>query len=102
MTGTVSYKAIAEFIPDLTRYYYSVTNLHQLQYGRGTQIPLRGERGARITIDRKKLEYFLTFISSLHIVQDLPFGENVLRLSSERTIAVPNDIRRMIPQLICE
>ena len=69
MTGTFSYKAIAEFIPDLTRYYYSVTNLHQFQYGRGTQIPLRGERGTRITIDRKKLDYFLTFITNLHMLK---------------------------------
>ena len=75
MTGTVLYKTMAEFIPCLTRYCYFDANFHQLQCGRGTQMPLRGERGARITIDRKKLDYFLAFITSLHIVQDLPFGE---------------------------
>ena len=75
MNGTVLYKTMAEFIPCLTRYCYSDANFHQLQCGRGIQMPLRGERGARITIDRKKLDYFLAFITSLHIVQDLPFGE---------------------------
>ena len=72
--GKLGNKA-ADTVNCLTWYCYSDANLHQLQYGRGTQMPLGEEKGAKIRIDRKKLEYFLAFITSLHIVQDLPFGE---------------------------
>ena len=70
-----AWKKAADTVNCLTWYCYSDANLHQLQYGRGTQMPLGEEKGTRIRIDRKKLEYFLAFITSLHIVQDLAFGE---------------------------
>ena len=47
-----------------------------------------------------RLDYFLAFITSPHIVQDLPFGEKNLKLSSGEILAVPNVIRTIIPQHI--
>ena len=40
------------------------------------------------------------FITSPHLVQDLPFGEKHLQLSSGKIITVPNIIRTMIPKRI--
>ena len=36
MAGLASYKAISVFIPGLSRYHYTIANLHRLQFGRGT------------------------------------------------------------------
>ena len=36
MAGLASYKAISVFIPGLSRYHYTIVNLHRLQFGRGT------------------------------------------------------------------
>ena len=47
-----------------------------------------------------KLDHFLSFITSAHIVPDLPFGEKSLKLSSNVQIKVPNVIRMMIPEQI--
>ena len=100
MTGVASHKAICEFIPGLTSYRYTVANLHRLEYGRGAPVPV--QQSTRLRIERQQLDHFLGFITSPHIVQDLPFGEKVLHLSSGSTITVPNVIRTMIPQRIVQ
>ena len=46
------------------------------------------------------LDHFLTFITSLHVIQDLPFGQRYLHLSSGQVLETPNVIRTMIPQRI--
>ena len=53
-------------------------------------------------VEPEKLDHFLSFISSTHIVQDLPFGEKSLKLSSSAVIKVPNVIRSIIPEHIIE
>ena len=98
MPGVASYKAISSFIPGLTRYPYTLANLHRLQYGRGA--PLTHQPLPRIRVDRLQLDHFLSFITSPHLVQDLPFGQKTLKLSSGQLIEVPNVIRMMIPQRI--
>ncbi len=51
----------------------------------------------------EKLEHFITFITSLHLVQDLSFDEKMLKLSSQTEIRIPNVIRTLIPeQIICQ
>ena len=44
-------------------------------------------------MDRKQLDHFITFITSGHLIQDLPFGEKRLKLTSGKEIKVPNIIR---------
>lgn len=100
MADKASYQTISEFIPGLTKYRYSVANLHRLQYGRGVPVPKA--KTSRVRIERDKLDHFLTFITSPHIIQDLPFGEKTLRLSSGSSISIPNVVRTMIPRRICE
>ena len=53
-------------------------------------------------VDRKQLDHFINFITSGHLIQDLPFGEKHLKLTSGKEIKVPNIIRTMIPQRVAE
>lgn len=98
MTGVVTFKEIQRFIPGLTQYRFTTANLHRLQYGRAA--PVQVNLVTRLRIERKQLDHFLAFITSPHIVQDLPFGEKNLKLSSGEILAVPNVIRTIIPQHI--
>ena len=98
MAGVASFGAISDFIPGLTRYRYTMANLHRTQYGRGVPVP--SQKAPRIKIDLQQLDHFLGFITSPHLVQDLPFGEKNLELSSGEIIAVPNVIRTMISERI--
>ena len=49
-----------------------------------------------------QLDHFLDFITSVHIVQDLPFGERTLKPSSKESIIVPNVVRTAIPERIVQ
>jgi len=51
-------------------------------------------------VSKEKIEHFLTFITSSHIVQDLPFGEKILKLSSGEQLRIPNIVRTLIPDHI--
>ena len=96
MAGIASYKALLAFIPGLTPYLYTQANLHRLQHGRTVPVPKK--EAPRLRIDRQQLDHFLSFITSPHLVQDLPFGSKNLKLSNDQSIAVPNVIRTLIPQ----
>ena len=98
MTGTASLASIQEYIPGLSQYRYTVANLHRLQHGIGTPVP--NQPAARLRVDETQLDHFLQFITSPHIVQDLPFGEKCLRLSNGNVLEVPNVIRALIPERI--
>ena len=100
IAGEASYKTVCEFIPGLTSYRYTVANLHRLQHDHGAPVP--EEHSTRLRIERSQLDHFLGFITSPHLVQDLPFGEKVLVLSTGDTITVPNVVRTMIPQRIVQ
>ena len=98
MAGLASYKAILVFIPGLSRYHYTIANLHRLQFGRGTAMTYQPL--VRVRVVRQQLDHFLSFITSPHLVQDLPFAQNMLTLSSGKTIEIPNVIHTLIPQRI--
>ena len=53
-------------------------------------------------MDRKQLDHFINFITSGHLIQDLPFGEKRLKLTSGKEIKVPNISHKMIPQQVAE
>ena len=99
MTGVVSYSEISRHIPGLTQYRYTMANLHRLQYGRAAPVPVHIRHVPSLQIDKRQLDHFLTYITSPHIVQDLPFGEKTFKLSSRQVISVPNVIRTMVPQI---
>ena len=53
-------------------------------------------------VDQGKLEDFISFITSPHVLQDVPFGERILKLSTGEVIKTPNVIRMMIPERIVQ
>ena len=53
-------------------------------------------------INESQLNHFLTFITSSHVIQDLPFGQRYLHLRNSQVLETPNVIRSMIPHRIIE
>ena len=100
LSGVASFAAIRKFIPELSRYRYHMATKHSLQYGRSVGVPKNSN--PRMRVDRKQLDHFINFITSGHLIQDLPFGEKRLKLTSGKEIKVPNIIRTMIPQRMAE
>lgn len=74
IANKVSFKELKMWIPDLTRYHFNIARHHKLLHGAGFGLPTT-VKNTRMYLDIGKLDHFLTFISSTHIVQDLPFGE---------------------------
>ena len=89
---------LRKWIPGLTRYRYNIAKHHLLLHGRGAAVPQPAK--TRMRVPPQKLEHFLSFITSPNVIQDLPFGEKALKLSSGELIKVPNVIRSLIPERI--
>ena len=98
MSGVSNYNDISRFIPGLSRYRFTIANLHRLQHGSGASVT--PQPSSKIRVDPRQLDHFLSYITSPHLVQDLPFGQKTLKLSSGHLVEVPNVIRTMIPQRI--
>ncbi|XP_035678162.1 uncharacterized protein LOC118416978 [Branchiostoma floridae] len=98
MADKVQLKQLQMFIPGLTRFRYMLARHHQILHGRGTPVPTTISR--RMKVDPAKLDHFLSFITSPHILQDMPFGERTLKMSNGQEIKMPNVIRLMIPSRI--
>ena len=98
MSGVSNYNDISRFVPGLSRYRFTIANLHRLQHGSGASVT--PQPSSKIRVDPRQLDHFLSYITSPHLVQDLPFGQKTLKLSSGQLVEVPNVIRTMIPQRI--
>ena len=68
------------------------------KHGRGLAVPL--SKSPRICVNYAQLDHFLDFITSPHIVIDLPFGQRLLSLADGSLLETPNLIRTMIPEQI--
>ena len=53
-----------------------------------------------MAVSQTQLDHFLDFITSTHVIQDLPFGQKSIKLSTKEVITVPNVIRMMVPEFI--
>ncbi|KAL9963885.1 hypothetical protein ACROYT_G027439 [Oculina patagonica] len=91
MADLATLEEIRQFIPGLTKYMFCEARMHLLLSGRGA--PVVSNSGPRCKIDLKKLDHFLSFITSPYVIQDLPFGEKFLKLSSGEVVQTPNVIR---------
>lgn len=91
MADLTTFEELRKFIPGLTKYMFCEARKHQLLFGRGA--PVVSKSGPRCKIDLKELDHFLSFITSPYIIQDLPFGEKFLKLSSGEVVQTPNVIR---------
>lgn len=93
-----SYEEIRKFLPGLTKYMFCEARKHRLTCGRGA--PVVPKPGFRARVDINQLDHFISFITSPYIVQDLPFGERFLKLSSGEVVHTPNVIRVSINERI--
>jgi len=98
MADKVSFKQLQKWIPNLSRYRFNVARHHLLLHGRGSVLP--SLKNTRIYVEPGKIEHFVSFITSSHIIQDLPFGEKTLKLSSDVEIRIPNIVRNLIPEQV--
>ena len=94
----VSFPTLQKWLPDLSRYRYNIARHHLLLHGRGAEVTQQKQTKTRVSQDR--LDHFLAFITSTRIIQDLPFGQKTLKLSSGNAITIPNVVRSTIPSHI--
>ena len=95
-----TYEEIRTFLPGLTKYMFCEARKHRLTSGRG--VPVVPKARVRTRVDINQLDHFLNFITSPYIVQDLPFGERFLKLSSGEVIHTPNVIRVSVNERIID
>ena len=98
MADKVSFKQLQRWIQALTKHHYTEAKRHCLVQGRGAPIQL--DPLPRMRVPTIKIDHFIDFITSNHVVQDLPFGERTITLSTRETIKVPNIIRTLFPERI--
>ena len=94
----VPFSEIQKYIPGINEYRLKIARKHIAEYGRGA--PVAVQRSPRMRVDEIQLDHFLSFITSAHIIQDLPFGQRYLKLANGQVLECPNVIRSMIPQRI--
>ena len=82
MADLVPVREIKKFLPGLTDYSVKEARLHILKYGRGALVPLK--KSPRMRVNEHQLDHSLTFITSSHVVQDLPFGQRCLHYFGKR------------------
>ena len=91
---------LRKFIPTITRYRYDIARRHRLLHGRGA--PISVNINNRLRVHHAKFEHFISLITSPHIIQDVPFGEKIIKLSTGEEITTPYVIRTMIPERIVQ
>lgn len=96
MADKVSFKELQKWIPELTRYRFNMAKHHLLLHGRGAVLPPL--KNTRVCVQPEKIDHFVTFITSSQVIQDLPFGEKTLKLSTDVDIKIPNVVRNIIPE----
>ena len=95
-----TYEEIRKFLPGLTKYMFCEARKHRLTCERG--VPVVPKAVVRTRVDINQLDHFVNFKTSPYIVQDLPFGERFLKLSSGEVIHTPNVIRVSVNERIID
>ena len=100
MADKVPLKELTQYIPGIISYRFNIARHHNLLHGRGAVVSVDIAR--RMKVDFAKVDHFLNFITSPHFVQDMPFGERMLRLSTGEVMKTPNIVRMLIPERITQ
>ena len=78
-----------------------VARQHAILHGSGSLVPIYTR--TKSVISEAKLGHFLDFITSSHVIQDVPFGARTITLSTNEVIQVPNVVRSIIPErIVCQ
>lgn len=80
-------------IPGLTSWRYYEAKKHAAEIGVGLPLPAFPLRREKISTE--SLEHFIDFITSSHIIKDLPFGQKTLKMESGEIVAIPNVVRSL-------
>lgn len=96
MGDKVSFNKLRRWIPDLTNYRFTEAKRHCLKHERGAPVPSASPPGMRVST--AQIDHFIAFSTSAHVIQDLPFGERTITLTTRVTIKVPNVLRTMVPE----
>ena len=101
MADKVSLATIQQWIPVMRSYRFKVARQHAAVHGSGKLVPTNAQ--TKSFIPEAKLAHFLDFITSSHVIQDLPFGAKTITLSTNKVIQVPNVVPNMIPErIVCQ
>lgn len=92
----MKFEDLKSLLPNLTAYEFSMARLHKLKHGKGMREPVE-TNVTRERVAPEKLDHFLDFVTSSHIIQDLPFGMKHIKLSSGEVLDVPNVVRLLAP-----
>ena len=84
MADKLNFKDLQRWTPNLSRYRFNITRHYLLLRGKDANV--KYVKGTRMYIALEKLDHFLSYITSTHIIHDLPFGEKTLKLSSNTEI----------------
>lgn len=98
MVDKISLKSLQRYLPNLTPYRFKSAKQHLLLHGRGCPVPKPTQK--RMCAPPGMVHHFISFITSQHVVQDLPFGQKKLTLSSGEVLIVPNVIQNIILERI--
>lgn len=96
MADLAPYSKIQKYLPCITHYRVKVARHHKQLFGRGA--PVIKQVSPRMRVEPVQLDHFLTFVTSPHVVQDLPFGQRHLQLSNGKVVEAPNVIREMVKE----
>ncbi len=69
---TTPYSVVLQAIPGLSYYYYKEARRYSLLFGAGRPAPTPTQ--IRIRYDKNKVASFVSYITSPHVVFDLPYG----------------------------
>lgn len=100
MADKLTFKEIERLIPGITNFEFKQARKHQRQFGRGAVV--QSDSKTRERTEPGQLDHFIDFITSSHVIQDLPFGERTLKLSSGEIIEIPNVVRMLAPSQLVE
>ena len=98
MADLTPFSTLQKFLPGITQYRVKIARRHKDLYSRGVPLPSEDKLSTRMRVSPSQLDHFLSFITSPHVIQDLPFGERNLKLSNGEIIKTPNVIRMMVKQ----
>ena len=95
------FKRLQKLIPEVTRHQVTQAKRHKEQFGKGASAPVSSGL-PRERVDSSNVDHFLDFITSGHVIQDLPFGTKNIKMESGETIEILNVIRLVIPRHVVE
>ena len=77
----------------MTAWRYYEAKKHTANVGVGLPVKELAEKRVKINID--SLEHFIDFVTSSHVIKDLPYGQKTLKLETGEVVTIPNVIRSL-------